>query len=380
MFSRYLSLALLFAPAAFATVYDIQVGDDNGDLKFTPEAIGAAVGDTVVFHFNPKNHSIVQSSFDNPCGPKDGGIKSDFYPVMANQSAETRPTWSVQINDTNPLWMYCRQGKDTPQFHCGKGMVFAVNCGLDGQPNSFTNFKNAALDVGKKLAAASTTDGGYGSSPTWTAAYGGYSVPPVSDAVVVTQTVTLSDQVWTTTYSSYPGSAAPTPAALQGVEHKVIVGGPSGLLFDPAEVSAAPRDTVIFEIHSKNHSVTQSTFTDPCRKKQDGFDSDLMPVADENGPFQTFSVTVNDTQPIWAYCKQKTPTSHCGAGMVFAINPVDSSERSFNAFKDLATKMNGTAAAAAANPSETSTGNGAANVKANAGLTLLLVAAIASFL
>lgn len=136
-------------------------------------------------------------------------------------------------------------------------MVFAVNCGLDGAPNSFTNFKKSALAVGASLAAAapsSTAGGGYGggaaSAPWPTAAYGGYTIPPAPEATPVTQTVTLGDQVWTTTYSSYPGSPAPTPNSAEGKTIKVVVGGPGKLAFDPPFVAAQPRDTIVFELYA----------------------------------------------------------------------------------------------------------------------------------
>ena len=130
-------------------------------------------------------------------------------------------------------------------------MVFAVNCGLDGAPNSFTNFKNAALAIGASLsAAASSTEASTPTSTeTWTtAAYGGYTIPPAPDATPVTQTVSVSDSVWTTSYNSYPGSPAPTPAALTGQVHKVIVGGSDGLVFNPSNITALPRDVVVFEL------------------------------------------------------------------------------------------------------------------------------------
>jgi hypothetical protein len=44
------------------------VGAD-GKLAFYPPNIAAAVGDTVTFVFNPKNHTVTQSSFDAPCQP-----------------------------------------------------------------------------------------------------------------------------------------------------------------------------------------------------------------------------------------------------------------------------------------------------------------------
>ncbi|GJJ09525.1 hypothetical protein Clacol_003748 [Clathrus columnatus] len=48
----------------------------------------------------------------------------------------------------------------------------------------------------------------------------------------------------------------------------------------------------------------------------------------------TYNITVNDDKPIWVYCGQKHPVSHCGLGMVFAVNcGPDGSSTSFSAFK-----------------------------------------------
>lgn len=148
-------------------------------------------------------------------------------------------------------------------------MVFAVNCGLDDAPNSFSNFKKSALAIGASLAAEAAASSPapadpYGATPTtvdpyaappnasptaWeTAAYGGYSIPAAPIISVVTETVTVERAVWTTTYSSYPGSPAPTPVTLEGQVHKVVVGGSSGLIFDPPFIAAQPRDTVLFEL------------------------------------------------------------------------------------------------------------------------------------
>lgn len=45
-----------------------------------------------------------------------------------------------------------------------------------------------------------------------------------------------------------------------------------------------------------------------------------MPVADGlTSNYPTWSIVVNDTAPIWAYCRQKLPASHCGAGMVLSV-------------------------------------------------------------
>jgi plastocyanin len=399
MFASTFSLGLALLPFASAAVHDILVGP-NGKFEFQPPAIGAQVGDQVVFHFNPKNHTVTQSSFAAPCAPMAGGIDSGFMPVPANQT-EHAPTFTVTVHDSTPIWIYCGQGSGTPNSHCGMGMVFAINCGLDHEPNSYTNFKNAALAHGQTLQAGGGAYGGgaYGGAPpvvdaaappttVWTAAYGGYTIPPEPQGVVVTNTVTCEDQTWATTYTSYPNSPAPTPAALGGVEHRVIVGGASGLVFDPPHISALPRDTVIFEFRQKNHTVTQSSFADPCRKLSTnglvGFDSGFIPVAESATEFPVWSMVVNDTAPIWAYCRQPNPTSHCGAGMVFAINSDEQGERNYAAFQGVAQAINGTAALAEADPVPTDApaadGNGAMSVRIGGAGVVAFVAILATLL
>jgi len=365
MFASTLSLGLAVLPFVSAAIIDVQVGA-GGKLEFDPPAIGAQPGDQVVFHFNPKNHTVTQSSFASPCGRKDGGIDSGFMPVAANQT-DNLPTYTVSVPDTNPIWIYCAQAANTANSHCGAGMVFAINCGADGSPNSFTNFKASALAIGASLsasaAAASATPaaggsygGGYGapaaSAPpaqVQTAAYGGYTLPPAPSGQLMTETISVDSSTWVTTYTSYPNSPAPTPASLSGMVYKVIVGGSSGLVFDPPHVQALPRDQIVFEFHDKNHTVTESSFADPCRKLSangvTGFDSGFFPVDASATQFPTWTLTVNDTAPVWAYCRQQTPKSHCGAGMVFAINSDEQGARNYSAFQQVAEAINGTAAA-----------------------------------
>ncbi|EIN14163.1 hypothetical protein PUNSTDRAFT_95790 [Punctularia strigosozonata HHB-11173 SS5] len=383
-----------------AATHDVTVGGADGTLAFNPEAIFANPGDQVIFHFEQKNHTVTQSSFANPCALKDGGFDSGFMPVPANQT-DNFPTYTITVTDSSPIWVFCDQAANTANSHCGQGMVFAVNCGADGSANSFTNFKNAALAQGAALKAAASSasaTGGYASATdaatdTWTAAYGSATIPPVSAAETVTATVTLASSTWTTTYASYPGSAEPTPASLEGNVHKIVVGSANGTLaFDPPSIQAAPRDVVVFEFHQKNHTVTQSSFAAPCVHLNNatsgvvGFDSGFMPVAPDATEFPTWNYTVVDTSPVWAYCRQKTPVSHCGMGMVFAINAVESSQRNFDAFQALAKQLNGTnattssASGSAASPSATTTTSGAlAQFGGNVLATILGALAVASF-
>jgi len=381
MFVSLLSVGVALLPFATAAVIDVQVGQTG--LTFTPEAVLAQPGDQVVFHYHPKNHSVTQSSFASPCGRKDGGFDSGFQPVAANQT-DNLPTFTFDVKDTNATWFYCAQAANTPASHCGSGMVFAVNCGPDGAPNSFTNFKKAALAVGASLSAGAppSTTPAAGASSTYTAAYGGYTVPPPPPGTQVTQTVTLDSSTWATTYTSYPNSPAPTPAVLTGNVHKVTVGANGKLLYDPPHIAAQPRDIVVFEFHQKNHTATQSTFPDPCRKFNNngvlGFDSGFQPVAADATTFPTWNYTVTDTGPIWVYCRQQNPSSHCGAGMVFAINSDESSPRNYSAFVALAKQLNGTSALSSP-PSSPSTG-AAVNVRVGGVAFMLVLGVVAAVL
>jgi plastocyanin len=406
-----LSLGLALMPfIVSAKTFDVQVGGPNGTLEFVPPALSAAVGDQVIFHFNPKNHSVFQSSFDSPCGPKDGGFQSPFMFVAANSSVDSRPTYTVTVNDTNPVWVYCAQAANTPASHCGQGMVFAINCPSDDSPNSLGNFKKEALAIGASLsssaAAASATaggSGGYGGygggsagsagSPTLTAAYGDVTIPPAPSATLVTAEITLdSSSIWTTVYTSFVNSPAATPVAVDGAVHTVVVGGTGKLFFDPDHIIANPRDQVVFQFQQKNHSVIQSSFPDPCRPLNSlnatappGFNSGFHAVdANQTDGFPTWTLTVNDTSPVWAYCGQTAPSSHCGAGMVFSINAVDNSTRDFDAFKSVAESLNGTGSASGSGAAPSQTGNtgGALSLRVGGGASVVmaLIAVAASLL
>lgn len=97
-----------------------------------------------------------------------------------------------------------------------------------------------------------------------------------------------------------------------------------------------------------------------------------MPVAAGATTFPTFTVQVNDTAPIWAYCRQE---SHCGQGMVFAVNANEASPKSFEAFEALAKQLNGTTSNTTS--SSTTGKNGAGVVRlGGTGLVVSLVAVI----
>jgi hypothetical protein len=147
-------------------------------------------------------------------------------------------------------------------------------------------------------------------------------------AVHITTTVTICAMCTTTVAA----------AASAAMTHTVTVGGPSGLIYTPSEVSAAVNDVVHFIFESQNHTATQSTFDLPCVKKQGGADSGFQPNPDNAViPAPSWDYVVATTDPTWWFCAQST---HCGKGMVFSINA--NTEKTFAAFKDAAVAQNGT--------------------------------------
>jgi len=319
-FAAVLSLAAIPARAVDIPV----VVGGTGVIAYTPNVVTANIGDTIIFTFKQKNHTVTQSSFAQPCAPLAGGFDSGFVPIEA--SATTfGTTASYVVNDTKPVWVYCKQAG-----HCQQGMVFAVNPG----PGQFATFQATAN--GTATATGST------SSPVISS--------PSSTTTASSSTTTSSD-------------------------HVITVGGPNGLVYTPSNITANPGDTVTFQFLATNHTATQSSFAVPCGKLaltstsgQVGFDSGFMPVSASTTTAPTFTIQVNDTKPIWVYCRQ---SGHCGKGMVFSVN-APSTGNTFAAFKAAAIAQNGTSS------SSSPAGSGAIPRMSNtfSGLALAIAVAV----
>ncbi|THV05892.1 hypothetical protein K435DRAFT_960923 [Dendrothele bispora CBS 962.96] len=344
---RFASTAIVLSylsSTALATNFDVAVGP-NGNLVFYPEYVIAQQGDTVNFVFHPKNHTVTQSSFDSPCVPIDGGLNSGFMPVPEGSEGGGLPNWSVTVNDTNPVWLYCQQ--TNPFSHCGKGMVFAIN-----PPDAYSDHSFAAFQAKAVAINGTGTTSDSVSVPV-------LSTPPAMSWTSATATVTSGTSSWVTTYTSYDGTPQPTYDPSGPMTHKIIVGDNKQLMYNPMNISASLGDTVVFEFRPKNHTVTQSTFGTPCQPKEGGFASGFMPVSENaTDSFPTFQITINDTAPIWGYCQQTNPASHCGAGMVFAINAVESGPNNFAAFQALAQAQDGPTSNSTPTPSGSGSGSG----------------------
>lgn len=153
-------------------------------------------------------------------------------------------------------------------------------------------------------------------------------------------------------------------------DHLVLVGDNNTLTFKPNSVQAAQGDSVIFEFRSKNHSVSQSTFANPCSlmaTPKTGVDSGFQATANTTTTFAQWKITIdNATAPLWFFCAQTTPKSHCQAGMVFAVNPTQ--DKSFDAYlKNAQASANTTAPPAAPPAAGSSSVPGASSVPPPAG-------------
>jgi len=125
----------------------------------------------------------------------------------------------------------------------------------------------------------------------------------------------------------------------QGVQHQILVGANGTLTYSPPNITAAIGDTVQFVFQTKNHTMTQSTFADPCTEftntsiadpTKQVLTSGFMPVPANATSFPTFTIQITQSTPLWFYCQQ---TGHCVAGMVGAINVNEASANTFEAYQ-----------------------------------------------
>ncbi|TDZ25277.1 Extracellular serine-rich protein [Colletotrichum sidae] len=171
----HISAVVVSALAAVAQAVDVQVvsvASTNNTLKFFPDKINAPVGSMVQFQFRGGNHSVVQSTFDNPCIPISNvntsakGIYSGYQPVQASSSKGQIPVFTIQVNSSTPMWLYCSQGK-----HCQNGMVMVIN--ENSKANASRTLENYAKGAKAVPAAQIPGGGAAGGSPGGASPTGG---------------------------------------------------------------------------------------------------------------------------------------------------------------------------------------------------------------
>ncbi|MCJ1469938.1 hypothetical protein MMC07_008582 [Pseudocyphellaria aurata] len=210
------------SPAGKVHVHTVKVSNKKGELTFTPSTLKAAKGSLVQFQFYPKKHSIVESTFDDPCvpinqvKPEVPGFFSGFMPVQADDA--TLPTYTIVINDTKPIWYYCSQGD-----HCQDGMVGVINPPAKNHSRTQESFAALAKNAPKNITPSGSLAGGSNSSSDSSASPGsGSSVTTGIPAPSGTSSGSASSGSNTTSPSSSAGVSAP-PATFTGSANTLAI-------------------------------------------------------------------------------------------------------------------------------------------------------------
>ncbi|KAL7938830.1 Cupredoxin [Trichoderma chlorosporum] len=126
------------------------------------------------------------------------------------------------------------------------------------------------------------------------------------------------------------GSLASAVSAASSLQ-VVTVGKDGAIQFSPDTLTAAVGDQVEFQFYGPSHSVVQASFDAPCAALSGGNGFFAGFNTNGNGPNPTsFTITVNDTKPIWFYCAFP---GHCEAGMVGVINQSSNKSETLDIFK-----------------------------------------------
>jgi len=150
-------------------------------------------------------------------------------------------------------------------------------------------------------------------------------------------------------YILFVNGQAPPPPPI------VVQAGFQGTVYTPQTVTAALNATVAFQFFGNVHTVTQSSFEEPCSPLPGGFHSGYIRGLNLTAPVQIWNLVVtNVNAPIWFFCATTSPTFHCSDGMVGAINPP--SQAMYSQFSSAALLITTTATV---NPTPILTGQGA---------------------
>lgn len=111
----------------------------GNSLAFHPNTVDAAIGTVVLFRFLAVNHTLTESSLDNPCKSV-GRFSSSFANYNPHNRTDSLLTYTV--SDSSSHWFYCEQTQ--PRSHCHSGMVFGLNPGRQ-MPTFLSNAECSSL-------------------------------------------------------------------------------------------------------------------------------------------------------------------------------------------------------------------------------------------
>ncbi|ROW03739.1 hypothetical protein VMCG_05372 [Cytospora schulzeri] len=119
----------------------------GGALVFDPDNVVAEIGDIVEWHFLPKNHSVAQSSFGQPCVPDASLAQPFFSGFQPSASGQAPNVFQIVVQDADPIWYYCAQ---TNGNHCQNGMSGVINQNFSS-PNTLAAYKAMAALTGTSV-------------------------------------------------------------------------------------------------------------------------------------------------------------------------------------------------------------------------------------
>ncbi|KAL7962143.1 Cupredoxin [Trichoderma compactum] len=111
----------------------------------------------------------------------------------------------------------------------------------------------------------------------------------------------------------------------------VTVGTGGSLSYSPDQLTANVGDKIEFQFFGPTHSVVQASFDEPCTAFNGGTGFFAGMSTNGNGPNpNSFTITINDTKPVWFYCGFP---GHCQAGMVGVINVSSNKSETLDIFR-----------------------------------------------
>ncbi|KAH9469796.1 hypothetical protein Pst134EA_007070 [Puccinia striiformis f. sp. tritici] len=121
---------------------NVMVGQKG--LTFVPPVINAAVGDKITYTFFAKNHTLTQTTLEEPCTPLGGPASFDSGFIPVSMSATEFPTLILTVNTLKPIYYACVQ-----KMHCELGMVGGLNLPPTGRGSLEDFTAKAKATMGK---------------------------------------------------------------------------------------------------------------------------------------------------------------------------------------------------------------------------------------
>ncbi|KAK1573318.1 extracellular serine-rich protein [Colletotrichum navitas] len=128
-----------------------------GGLRFDPDNVVAEIGDIVEWHFLPRNHSVAQSNFADPCTPLADGTSFFSGFNFFTPEGQAPDVFQVVVEDKKPIWYYCAQNVGQ---HCHSGMVGVINQNFDSPDFTLAKHKELAAKKGDAIVPP-VQQGGY---------------------------------------------------------------------------------------------------------------------------------------------------------------------------------------------------------------------------